>query len=113
MIVLDDFRGALERGTGLPFACYAWQMTPDGDAWGTVNLAGQDGARWGDNRMAEQLLTGQVHLFSRTADTAGFNAVQHVLDGLRVVWRLSAVQYEQDTRLLHYTWVWTEGGLLS
>ena len=112
MTNLEQMRTRIETATGYPFALYAWQQTPSVQAWGIINLVAEQGAVWGDNEQQEQALTGQLHLFTRSAGGADMLAVQEALKQEDVSWRLSAVQYEQDTRLLHYTWIWSDLGVL-
>jgi hypothetical protein len=109
---LEQLRSTAETVTGFPFALYAWQQTPSVPAWGTVNLVSEIGSVWGDDEQQEQALTGQLHLFTRRAGNADMKVVQQALAREDISWRLSAVQYEQDTRLLHYTWVWSDLGVL-
>lgn len=104
----DALRERLESGTGFPSADYAWTRTPDADAWLRLNLIGEAGAVWGDDRQQDQALSGQVHLFTRRMGSADMRAVQAVLREQDFHWRLDGVAYESDTRLLHYTWVWND-----
>jgi len=103
---LETLRGNLEHGTGFPFALYAWRDTPKANAWGTVNLVAEVASIWADDRQEEQALTGQVHLF--TQHPMDFLTVQRILAAQDFYWRLDGAQYEQDTRLLHYTWIWSD-----
>ena len=105
---LGQMKDHLEAATGFPFALYAWRETPDEPAFGIVNIVAEIGAIWGDDEQQEQALTGQIHLFTRRAGSADMKNVQEALKQEGIHWRLDAVQYEADTRLLHYTWVWSE-----
>lgn len=113
MTDIEQLKNAIETATGFPFALYAWAQTPDAPAWGIVNTVAEIGAVWGDNRQQEQALTGQVHLFTRRHASADMTAVQAALGDQEISWKLSAVQYERDTRLLHYTWIWSDLGVLA
>ena len=112
MIDLEHLRSHVETSTGFPFALYAWQQTPDVPAFGIVNVVAEQGSIWADNEQHVQALTGQIHLFTRRAGSTDFNAVQQALKDEDISWRLSATQYESDTHLLHYTWVWSDLGVL-
>ena len=95
--------------TGIPFAAYAWAAPPQGDAWGVVSIDGGRGLA-GDNAHAEDALEGTIDLFTRRLGSADFNAVRDCLQGLDICYTLNSVQYEQDTRLIHYEWVWQSEG---
>ena len=105
MTDLEQLRHNLETATGIPYAAYAWTSTPP-LPYGTVNVVAQIGSVWGDGAMQEQALTGQTHLFTRNQDD--WKRVQDALADQDFHWRLDGVLYEQDTRLLHYTWIWSD-----
>lgn len=68
---------------------------------------GQAGALYADNHMRQQALTGTVDYYTRTADDLNVAAIQAALNGVEgLCWRLNSIQYEDDTGLLHYEWVW-------
>lgn len=59
-----------------------------------------------NDRVENQAVTGTVHLFTRTLEGEPLaQAVPRALDEV-CAWRLGSVQYEQETGLLHYEWVW-------
>ena len=88
-MTLARLKTALEEATGAPFAAYAWQQTPDEDAWGIVTVDGEAAAVWADDHQQLQAHRGHV-------------------DSLEISWSLEAADYETDTRLLHYTWGWRD-----
>lgn len=112
MIDLERIREAVERRSGARITLFAWQQTPDVAAWGTVTHDGQADAIWGDGQMQAQAIEGSVHLFCRNLSTGAPEGVQAALAELELSWRLDDVLYEQDTRLLHYVWIWREWGAL-
>lgn len=59
-----------------------------------------------DNHKAEQNIVGTCDLYTKTEFDPLVDAVQAVLDGLDLTWRLASVQYEEDTNLIHYEWDW-------
>lgn len=71
---------------------------------------GEDNSFRANNRKQEQQLTGTVDYFTRTEFDATIDAVQDALTsmtgGSPLGWQLSAVQYEEETGLIHYTWNW-------
>jgi len=95
------------NATGIPFTAFAW-ATPPGDvsdAWGVIAIDGGQSLA-GDNTHAEEVLEGTIDLFTRRLAADDMQAVAGCLKGLDVCYRLNSVQYEQDTRLIHYEWVW-------
>ena len=58
------------------------------------------------NKKCCQNITGTVDLFTKTEFDPLLDAVQAALDGLGIAWYLSSVQYEEETGVIHYEWVW-------
>lgn len=104
---MNTFAELLEalNNTGIPFAAYAWAAPPKADAWGVLAIDGGSSLA-GDDTHAEEVLEGTIDLFTRRLDAADFTNVRSCLQGLEICYRLNSVQYEQDTRLIHYEWVW-------
>lgn len=68
---------------------------------------GEEGSFNADNRKQEQNITGSVDLYTKTEFDPLLDDVQAALEDLGVGWILSAVQYEDDTKMIHYTWDWS------
>ena len=67
----------------------------------------EEGSFGAGNKKAEQIIHGVVDLYTKTEFDPLCDAIQNAflaLDGCG--WDLRAVQYEQDTNLIHYTWQW-------
>ena len=62
-----------------------------------------------DNVHAERCYTGTVDLYSRADPEPLSEAVPAALEGIGAAWYLNSVQYEEDTGLIHYEWVWEYG----
>lgn len=104
MTTFDQLLTALEE-TGIPFAQYAWDSPPESD-YGVISLDGGPSVIWADDHMTEQALEGTVDLFTRSADREQMERIQSILNALPgVAWRFSSLQYENDTRLLHWEWI--------
>ena len=100
---------SLEKGP--QFVAWAWDAPPEADAWGTV---APDGARadWAGSRMEDQSITGTVDLFCRGNIADYVDAVQAVLQGSGMAWRLGDFLYDSSVRAAHIVWdVETVGGL--
>lgn len=59
-----------------------------------------------DNVHAERCYTGTVDLYSRADPEPLSEAVPAALEGIGAAWYLNSVQYEEDTGLTHWEWVW-------
>ena len=91
-------------GTGIPLAEYAWETRPDTD-YLVVQLDGQGASLESDNMTGEQAVEGSVDLFCYGKNRANYDAVWGVLRTSGCSVRLNSVQYENETRLIHYEWV--------
>ena len=65
----------------------------------------------GDNQKAEQAIGGYVDYYTKTEYDPALDDVQDALKALAADmpfgWRLDSVQYEDDTNLIHYQWIWS------
>lgn len=91
------------NGTGYPFAHYSWASAPEG----TYGVYAEDSAisLWGDDKMQAQLISGTVDLFTRDDSGMPLEVVQAALCSAGVSWYLNTIQFEEDTGLIHYEWV--------
>lgn len=96
------------QATGIPFEAYGWDNAPSG-TYGVVSLEGQEDSVAGDNRIHHQSIRGSIDLFVAGIETTAPKAVQDAINGL-VAWRLNSIQYEDDTRLIHYEWIFEQEG---
>jgi len=104
--LLDKLDVAL-NATGIPFREGGWDRAPKGD-YGVYTLDSAAGSVWADGKMREQALEGTIDLFSKSGGVANLNLIQQAInsiDGLS--WYLNSIQYENDTRLMHYEWVFS------
>lgn len=63
------------------------------------------------NHKVEQVITGRVDYFTQTEYDDNEDAIQDTLDALGVAWALESVQYEEETKLIHYEWRWECGDI--
>lgn len=89
------------------FAAYAWSHAP-ADNYGVIAVDGQNALRAGD-KLAEKVPEGTIDFFTRSPASTMPGQVESLLDRLGASWYLNSVQYESDTGLLHYEWVWQYG----
>ena len=59
-----------------------------------------------DNIHGERCYTGTVDLYSKADPEPLLEAVPEALEGIGASWYLNSVQYEEDTGLTHWEWVW-------
>lgn len=59
-----------------------------------------------DNKKSEQRIIGTVDLFTKTEFDELIDDVQTTLDTLGLTWMLESVQYEDETKIIHYEWTW-------
>lgn len=100
--MLDELLEALQA-TEIPFALYMWESRPAAP-YGLLSLEGGADTVVGDNTICEQVFRGSVDLFMRTPDLSKINQIQCILND-RTAWQLNSVQFEDDTGLLHYEWL--------
>ena len=100
--MLNKLETAL-KASGIPFAHFAWDKAPKGD----YGVWGEDSAQhfFADGRLEMQTTQGTIDLFTRNPSGNGKDAIQSILNDLGVAWHLNSVQYESDTRYVHYEWV--------
>lgn len=100
--MLDKLEQML-RATGIPFAHYGWDKAPGGSygVWAEDSA----GHLYADDSVENQSIQGTVDLFWVNDKKDGFELVQEALKRSDVAWYLASIQYESDTRLVHYEWV--------
>lgn len=95
------------RQTGLPIAEFAWDVRPDTD-YLVIDIDSEANSLEADGQKVNQAPQGTVDLFSKSNDRAVMMSVQNVLNAFDgCAWYLNSVQYEEDTRLLHWEWVFS------
>lgn len=104
MLDLDTILQALNE-TGIPFAAYAWHTAPAG-AYGIAALDGAHAPLWADNAFGAHVVEGTVDLFVPGTGEQERHTVQRALAGIDgLAFELASVQYEDDTRLVHFEWI--------
>lgn len=58
-----------------------------------------------DNFKAGQTVEGSIDYFTRTEDDPNIVAIPNALNAARIGWELNSVQYEDETRFIHYEWL--------
>lgn len=95
------------RALEIPLAEYAWDVRPDAD-YLVIAIDGEANSLQADGEKVNQAPEGTIDLFSMTNDREKMQSVQTVLNALDgCAWYLNSVQYEDDTRLIHWEWVFS------
>ena len=59
-----------------------------------------------DDHVTEQTIIGTVDYFTHQENDPNFDKIQQALNSIDISWRLNSVQYEDDTKIIHYEWAW-------
>ena len=60
----------------------------------------------GDNGHGERAVTGTTDLYTKQELDPWADALGESFDAHGIAWALNSVQYEADTGVYHYEWVW-------
>lgn len=86
----------------------ALKQDDDYIVWAEDGSGGQLNA---DNAMQEQVITGKIHLYTRTEYSPLVSAIQNAMKSAKISFSLSAVQYEDITKYIHYSWDFEVSGV--
>ena len=67
---------------------------------------GEDDSLDADNNKEEQQIEGWLEFYTQTEFDSAIDDIQEKLNEITCGWRLDAVQYEDETKLIHYSWTW-------
>lgn len=57
-----------------------------------------------DDTHAEKIMQGTIDLYTLTENDPLMQEIPAALDAIPCAWYLNSVQYEEDTKLIHYEW---------
>ena len=63
-----------------------------------------------DNQKIGQVLSGTIDFFTKTEQDPATEEIQRALADAEISYSLNSVQYEEETRYLHYEWRWEVAG---
>lgn len=100
--VLHNIRTALVEVTP---KCYHYHR-PEGitDSYIVWQEDSEESSFEANNHKEEQQIHGTVDYFTLTEFDQNIDAIQETLNSIMVGWRLNAVDYEDETNLIHYEW---------
>lgn len=94
-------------GIGVPvFHFTALEQAAPYLVWGED---GQGDTVSADNCLCNRAVQGTVDLFTTQELDPLADKVETALEECGAAWRLNSIQYEEDTGLIHYEWVWEIG----
>lgn len=100
-MTLDDIKTALLT-VGVPVSHYtAFEQSDKYIVWAEDT---QSDEVWADGEMQEQAIQGTIDYFTKVENDPNVKKIQDALNGV-CSWRLNSVQYEDDTRYIHYEWI--------
>ena len=67
----------------------------------------QADAVYADGKMKEQGIQGTIDLFTKTEYDPKFAQIQTALNNAGISFYLDSIQYEEDTKLIHYQWIFS------
>ena len=102
MACLNDLKTALLT-IGVPVGHYFAVEQPDKYiVWAEF---AQTDAVWADGKLQQQAIGTTVDYFTKTENDANVAAIQQAFNDAELSWRLESIQYEDDTKFIHYEWV--------
>lgn len=104
MANLDALKSAL---LGVTQKCY--HFGPPQDVSGAYIVWAEDGEAemvWANNKRRMAAIAGTIDYFTKDQDDPNVRKIEEALQSLRIGWRLNSVQFETDTRYIHYEWRW-------
>ncbi len=58
-----------------------------------------------DNYKPGQTIEGTIDYFTKSEDDENIERIPKALNNAKIWWRLNSVQYEDETRFIHYEWL--------
>lgn len=102
-MTLIDLRDLLLEVTTDTFHYVAHGKPDKYIVWSEESEAGSGEA---DNHKVTQILQGTIDYFTTTEFDSNFDLIQTKLNSVDIAWRLNFVQYEDETKYIHYEWLW-------
>lgn len=90
--------------TGVPVSHY--QAVKKTDRYIVWAEDGWGDAVWGDGALAERAIQGTAHYFTRMEYDPTVERIEQALTEAGIPFRLGSIQFEEQTRYMHYEWIW-------
>ncbi len=86
--------------------CYHYEKAEDCSVpYAVWQEDGEDSSFHANNRKEEQTIIGSLDYFTQEEFDSVVDDIQETLNGI-CAWTLDSVQYEDETKLIHYSWRW-------
>lgn len=69
----------------------------------------QDAPLYADGKLCAQVLQGTIDYYTRDGEDVMADVIQKALNDAGISFWLNSVQYEYETNLVHFEWVWEVG----
>jgi hypothetical protein len=72
----------------------------------------EDGAGdtvFADDKLEERAIEGTADYFTKTEYDPVVKQIEATMDNSEMSWRISSIQYEEETGYIHYEWIWQVG----
>ena len=102
---IRDALTAIETDAGV----FHYRKPPDSKSGRYIVWAEDSGnAFTANNRNGERAISGTIDLYSQTEYDALIDQIETALDtGAHISWSLNSVDYDDETNLIHYEWIFT------
>ena len=101
---LDKIKNALLTVPGLSVSHYeTLKKTAPYCVWAEDGGGEQLNA---NNTMSQQAVSGTIDYYTKTESDTTVDAIQAALKTAKISFALYLVQYEDDTKMIHYQWTW-------
>jgi len=102
-MTLNDLKDLLLTVTEDTFHFYAFRKPDKYIVWAEDGEASSGHA---DNKKTNQVIQGTIDYFTKTESDPNFDLIQEKLNSADIAWRINSIQYEEETKYIHYEWVW-------
>ena len=103
-MTLIDIKNALLTVTSNVYHFDATGATGNYIVW---SEDGSADAVYADGKMQEQGIQGTIDLFTKTEYDPKFSQIQTALNNAGIGFYLGSIQYEEDTKYIHYQWIFS------
>ena len=87
--------------------CYHYERAEDYQIpYGVWAEQGESDSFHADNGKKEQVIEGVLDFYTQAEFDALVDDIQEILNQMASGWILDSVQYEDETKLIHYSWSW-------
>ena len=105
-MTLQDFRDILLT-IGVPV--YHFEGFQEKDSYLVWQEEGQSDAVYADNKMLTQYIEGTLDYFTQVEFDPNFELIQSALNNGQIAWGLTNIDFDVESKYIHYEWRWTIG----